>query len=30
VGDILDALFERVINGELKNERDILLSALDK
>lgn len=30
VGDILDALFEKVINGELKNERDVLLDALQK
>lgn len=30
VGDILDALFERVINGELKNERETLLEALQK
>jgi putative nucleotidyltransferase with HDIG domain len=30
VGDILDVLFEKVINGELKNERDALLAALDK
>lgn len=29
VGDILDALFERVTNGELKNERDTLLTALE-
>lgn len=28
VGDILDTLFEKVINGELKNEREVLLSAL--
>ncbi|MCX6730821.1 MAG: HD domain-containing protein [Candidatus Roizmanbacteria bacterium] len=30
VGDILDALFEKVINGELKNEKEILLEALKK
>lgn len=29
VGDILDALFEKVINGELKNEREELLNALE-
>jgi len=28
VGDILDTLFEKVINGELKNERGTLLAAL--
>ena len=28
VGDILDALFEKVINGEVKNERNALLAAL--
>lgn len=28
VGDILDGLFEKVINNELKNEREELLSAL--
>lgn len=28
IGDILDALFEKVENGELKNEREELLSAL--
>jgi len=30
VGDILDALFEKVINKELENERDILLTELKK
>lgn len=30
VGDILDTLFERVVNGELKNERENLLEALQK
>lgn len=30
VGDILDELFERVISGELKNEREVLLDALQK
>ena len=30
VGDILDALFEKVINGELKNEREVLLVAIEK
>jgi tRNA nucleotidyltransferase/poly(A) polymerase len=30
VGDILDTLFEKVINGELKNEREALLEALQK
>ena len=29
VGDILDRLFEKVINGELKNEREALLVALE-
>jgi len=28
VGDILDALFEKIINGEVKNEREDLLAAL--
>ena len=28
VGDILDSLFEKVVNGEVKNERDVLLNAL--
>ncbi len=28
IGDIMDALFEKVENGELKNEREELLSAL--
>ena len=28
VGDILDVLFEKVINGELKNEKDTLLTAI--
>jgi len=28
VGDILDALFEKVVNGEMKNERETLLNAL--
>lgn len=30
VGDILDSLFDKVINGELKNERETLLDALKK
>ena len=30
VGDILDALFEKVITGEVKNERDELLAFLTK
>jgi len=30
VGDILDALFEKVINGEIKNEREELLAFLTK
>ena len=29
VGDILDKLFEKVINGELKNERRVLLTSLN-
>ena len=28
VGDILDDLFEKVVNGEIKNEREILLASL--
>lgn len=28
VGDILDTLFEKVVNGEIKNEREVLLEAL--
>ncbi len=30
VGNILDSLFEKVISGELKNERDALLTALSQ
>lgn len=30
VGDILDALFEKVVNKELENDRDVLLSELKK
>ncbi len=30
VGDILDTLFEKVINGKLKNEREVLLDELRK
>lgn len=30
VGDILDALFEKVINKELENDRDVLLKELKK
>lgn len=28
VGDILDGLFEKVVNGEVKNEREVLLTSL--
>jgi tRNA nucleotidyltransferase/poly(A) polymerase len=28
VGDILDALFEKVVNKEIENEREVLLKSL--